>query len=97
MQLTNIEQYCFHNSGLTEITIPNSVTQIGIHAFSECFNLKTIIIPEGLKVIPKYCFWKSRLEEIEIPESVKMIESSAFSECANLKRVDLPDNLEIIS
>ena len=50
-------------TGLTSITIPNSVTEIGEAAFFGCTNLKTIIIqnpdveigveaiPEGVEVI----------------------------------------------
>lgn len=36
--LTKIGDSAFHNSGLTEITIPDTVTEIGFHAFSDIFS-----------------------------------------------------------
>ena len=36
-------------SGLTSVTIPNSVTSIGDEAFSDCSGLQSIIIPPGTK------------------------------------------------
>ena len=36
-------------SGLTSVTIPNSVTSIGTEAFYDCRGLQSIIIPPGTK------------------------------------------------
>ena len=46
-------------SGLTSVTIPNSVTSIGDEAFYNCSFLKYIIIPSGTKqkfarILPDY-------------------------------------------
>ena len=43
----SIENYAFKDFvGLTEIAIPNSVTSIGVYAFSSCTNLKSVTIPK---------------------------------------------------
>ena len=42
------------NSGLTSITIPNSVTSIGVFAFSGCTSLATITIPNSVTSIGEY-------------------------------------------
>ena len=43
-------------SGLTEITIPNSVTSIGSSAFYNCSGLTSIIIPDGVTSIGNSAF-----------------------------------------
>ena len=45
-----------NNANLTSITIPSSVTSIGINAFEGCRNLTSITIPESTKNIMKYAF-----------------------------------------
>ena len=46
--VTSIREYTFYNcSGLTSITIPNSVTDIGSAAFNDCSSLKNLIIEDG--------------------------------------------------
>ncbi|MCR5069660.1 MAG: leucine-rich repeat domain-containing protein [Prevotella sp.] len=43
--VTGIDNYAFFYSGLTSVTIPNSVTTIGKEAFSNCNRLKKVIVP----------------------------------------------------
>ena len=43
-------------SGLTSITIPNSVTSIGGQAFCDCSGLKSINIPDSVTEIDSYAF-----------------------------------------
>lgn len=38
----SIDSFVFLNSGLTSVTIPDSVTSIGTGAFNGCFNLKEV-------------------------------------------------------
>ena len=45
--------------GLESVTIPESVTCIGEHAFEDCDNLSSVVIPEGVEEIGEYAFSKS--------------------------------------
>lgn len=66
-------------SGLTSVTIPSSVTDIGAYAFNECTNLANVNLNEGLVSIHGSVFYRcSSLENIEIPNSVTDIGSFAF-------------------
>ena len=46
----------FIAKGITEYTIPNSVTSIGDYAFADCSNLTSITIPNSVTSIGKYTF-----------------------------------------
>lgn len=79
---------------LKEITIPDSVVQIGEYAFWCCKKLEKVSIPPSVVRIKKntfqYCF---ALKDVILPQSVKYIESGAFSDCPNLH--PLPRDIKI--
>ncbi|MDR1591450.1 MAG: leucine-rich repeat protein [Prevotellaceae bacterium] len=51
------EQAFYSCSGLTEVTISNSVTSIGVRAFTGCYNLTgTLTIPESVETIGEAAF-----------------------------------------
>ena len=66
-------------TGLTSITIPNSVTSIGGSAFYNCTGLSSITIPDSVTSIGGSAFYNcTGLSSITIPDSVTSIGSSAF-------------------
>ncbi len=73
-----------------------SVTSIG-YVFSDCTNLKSVTIPEGVTSIEDYAFSGcASLESVTIPESVTSIGYSAFEDCTNLKSVTIPESVTSI-
>ena len=78
-------------SGLTSITIPNSVTSIGGSAFYDCSGLTSITIPDSVTSIGNYAFAYCRgLTSITIPDSVTKIGEFAFRACTGLTSMTLP-------
>ena len=77
--------YC---SGLTSITIPDSVTSICDYAFRGCSGLTSITIPDSVTSIGDDAFYGcSGLTSITIPDSVTSIGYIAFSGCSGLTDV----------
>ena len=79
-------------SGLTSITMPNSVTNILDFAFSGCSNLTSVMIPDEVTSIGEYAFSGcSELKEVRIPPSVKSIKYYAFRACDKIENVYIND------
>ena len=77
--------FFFFSRSLTSITIPDSVTSIGSHAFDDCSSLTSVTIPNSVTSIGAYAFYEcSSLTSITIPDSVTSIGSEAFTGCTSL-------------
>ncbi len=94
-----IYQYAFeNNTGLTSITIPNTVKSIGRHAFYNCSYLTNVSLGSSLESIDIYTFAKCiRLNNVKIPASVTSIESSAFSGCISLRNLVFEDGSQLLT
>ena len=81
----------------TNYTIPNSVTIIGDHAFSDCGSLTSINIPNSITTIGNLAFSGcNSLTSINIPNSVTMIGNSAFAWCDSLTSINIPNSVTTI-
>ncbi len=81
---------CYPNVNSGIYTIPDSVTEIGAFAFSDCAMLQSVIIPSGVTVIGRSAFYDcTSLTSVTIPNSVICIEDAAFSCCYSLKSVSV--------
>jgi hypothetical protein len=78
------------------VTIPSSVTSIGA-AFSECYSLTSVTIPDSVTSISSKAFDRCvALTSITIPEGVTSIGDYAFYFCASLKSITLPESVTSI-
>lgn len=60
------------------ISLPSTLKQIAYAAFGECYNLKELIIPEGVEYIESMAFAYTKMSKVVIPSSVKTIDAHAF-------------------
>jgi len=87
----------FGCSGLTNITIPNSVTSIGQSAFQGCSGLTGVTIPNSVTSIGQSVFQGcTGLTSITIPNSVTSISQSAFQGCSGLTSITIPNSVTSI-
>ncbi len=79
---------------LTEITIPNSITQIGNNVFSGCTSLTEISISSNVTQIGNNAFRGcASLTEITIPDNVTQIGEYAFRGCTDLTEITIPNKV----
>ncbi|MFW5996432.1 MAG: leucine-rich repeat protein [Lentisphaeria bacterium] len=84
-------------SGLTNVTIPDSVTRLGDHAFADCTTLTSVTIGESVTSIGFSAFRGcNSLANITIPDSVTRIGDHAFADCADLRSVTIGESVTSI-
>lgn len=83
--VTIIGGWAFAGSGITTITIPNTVKSIGKEAFVDCQSLKTITIPNSIDKIEDHTFaYCQQLYSLVIPNSVQSLGVGFIYSCDNL-------------
>ena len=89
---------CHQLTGLTSVTIPNSVTTIGNDVFSGCSGLASVTIPNSVTSIGSYAFQNcSGLKgELIFPNSVTAIGNQAFYGCSGLNSLVIGNSVTTI-
>lgn len=97
--VTKIAMWAFYNARntLTEVTLPNTVDEIGYQAFFNCSKLTNVTIPEGVIKIGQAAFYGcSQLTSITIPSTITDMDQ-AFSGNTALSHVTLTNGISNIS
>lgn len=96
---TNIESVRYTDyTGNAGVALPESVTTIGVHAFSDTGVTGTLKLPEHLTEIDSSAFYHcGKLNgELKLPDTVKEIGGFAFHSCGFTGKLELPTSLENI-
>ena len=76
---------------ITEVVIPEGVTNIGEGVFWDCTGLTEVTILAGVTSIDNYAFAGCRnLVSVSVPESVTSIGAYAFQSCNSLTTINIP-------
>lgn len=79
---------------LTELQIPDSVTELGSASFENCTNLEKVKLSNKIKKLDQFSFnGCSKLKEVILPEKLETIEQYAFEDCVSLTEITLPKKL----
>ncbi len=95
--VTRIGNWAFeHSYNLTSVTIPNSVTSIGEHAFAGS-GLTSVTIPNSVTSICNGAFASCcSLISVIISKSITTISEDTFFNCSSLKSVTIPNSVTAI-
>ncbi|MEG1710920.1 MAG: leucine-rich repeat protein, partial [Clostridia bacterium] len=96
--LKTIGRYSFYNSAITNLTIPEGVTEIPRSMMGLCSSLESISLPSTLQGSvggAAFSFCKS-LKEITLPDGITSIDYDAFVKCGALKKAKLSKNITLI-
>ncbi len=96
--VTTIGTDAFVNcTGLTGVTIPDTVTSIHSYAFYNCTSLSMVNFSNSLTDIGRYAFYNcSYLQELYLPDSLQYIGSYAFAGIS-VRNLVIPDNVTEIA
>lgn len=102
--LKSIGKYAFYrgsagsnNNTQQTITIPNSVTSLGVGAFYSYRNLNTLTIGTGVTAIPDSCFMHcDSLKTVSLPNKLKTIGNYAFHCDWDIPSIVIPNTVTTI-
>lgn len=96
--MKKIPAHFFHGcSNLSNVSLPEGITEIGDFAFCYCRSLTSIDLPSTLQRIGAGAFSRCKyLSSIDIPEGVTEIGVMAFKRCERLTSITLPTNITTI-
>lgn len=94
--IPRIDVYAFHNTGLTEVVLPDSVTEVKSGAFWGAKDLSRVVFSKNLQRIEENAFRETAISECIIPEGVTFIGYQAFMFCDNLEYVSIPGTVKTI-
>ena len=92
-----IGEYAFEGTKITGITIPSKIENLSIGLFLDCYYLKDVNLPDGLKAIGDVAFGHCfDLAGIAIPHGVTTIGYGAFAHCESLASITIPESVTSI-
>jgi hypothetical protein len=95
--VTDIGEEAFYNTGVTSITIPNSITNIASGAFIMCDSLTNAVIPQSVTSIGDSAFGDDvALETVTIWSSLTNIGVGVYSGCQSLTNVTIQMGVKLI-
>lgn len=97
-QVTAIPNYTFANmTKLTSVTLPDSISEIGLRAFQNCTSLSTVTIPAAVTKIGIYAFAGSGVRSVDFSKCTGLtsISERCFEKCGSLQKIEITDKIPL--
>ena len=95
--ITSIADNGFSNASMSSVIIPDTVTTLGISAFTACSNLTSVSLPKSLYSIGNAAFYHCKsLVDVNLPDSIKVLGDSVFNSCYKLTSITIPKSVETV-
>lgn len=95
--VTEIDYGAFRKSNFMEVSIPDTVTEIGSRAFVNSSKLKSIRLPRNLQNLGRYTFSGcTMLSSVSLEKKLTALEEGVFKNCISLKKITLPASVQSI-
>lgn len=106
-KLKSIGEEAFSESSVNSVDfseVENGDIELGYGVFSNCRNLTSISLPEGMKSISGdeyreyrgmfYCC--TSLSNVHIPSTIEILDDAVFCGCTSIRSIELPSSLKVI-
>ena len=106
-KLKSIGEEAFSESSVNSVDfseVENGDIELGYGVFSNCRNLTSISLPEGMKSISGdeyreyrgmfYCC--TSLSNVHIPSTIEILDDAVFYGCTSIRSIELPSSLKVI-
>lgn len=86
-----------NNNLVTDLVLPENITEIKAYSFYNCKSLESIQISNNVSSIGQSAFTLcTNLTSVTLPNALTTIGNGAFATCTNLTSISLPENLTSI-
>lgn len=92
--VTSIGECAFRGEYFSSLTIPDGITSIGIEAFRNCDQLRSVYIADSVTTISVAAFFDCyHLESVSLPNGITSLDNYIFAECPNLRDIAIPEGV----
>jgi hypothetical protein len=92
-----VGKYAFADTSLSNIELPENVTDLGRSAFQGCSILKDITLPDSLKTVGESCFSGCELlTELKLGSNVTAVGANMIENCSKIKELTIPSSVDTL-
>lgn len=92
--IKKLYNYCFANTNIDNIIIPDSVNGVYKGAFLGCTNIKEIVFPDSIEELGSdLCSGCTELTKVTLNNTTQNVTSYMFQNCTSLEKIVLPDTV----
>ena len=83
-------------ASLTDVSLPDTVTDIGEGAFKGCASLSKLSLPRSLNTIGRQALAGTAVSALSIPEGIRDVPPGLCRQCGSLRSVSLPTSVQTV-